>query len=276
MTVALSRKDLSVLFDKEKAAVNGKTEVAGDAAADEEAGEDGAPAKKKTMPWQKNFKKGKKAADKKKASGGKKASAPASKPAKTTESAEKKEKSPEPKLKEEGSESGSEENSEDEDEDVGTQDEEAEKSAPNDAGDSSEPEKDDDQLVKLQSDVAMRRQRLLEGKSQISHSVHCPHFPEDKQEFWWVYISDRKQQMLLTAPYHVTNLVQHEEIQLKFTAPFKPGFYTFAVCLRSDSYLGFDQMKDIKVIPSVRNLCCFEMFFRHSLMFALIIHSDGC
>ena len=173
----------------------------------------------------------------------------------------KKEKSPEPKLKEEGSESGSEENSEDEDEDVGTQDEEAEKSAPNDAGDSSEPEKDDDQLVKLQSDVAMRRQRLLEGKSQISHSVHCPHFPEDKQEFWWVYISDRKQQMLLTAPYHVTNLVQHEEIQLKFTAPFKPGFYTFAVCLRSDSYLGFDQMKDIKVIPSFRNLCCFEMFF---------------
>jgi translocation protein SEC63 len=109
------------------------------------------------------------------------------------------------------------------------------------------PEKDDDQLEKLQSDVAMRRQRLLEGKSQFSHSVYCPFYPEDKQEYWWAYITDRKQQMLLTAPYHITNLVEHEEIQLKFTAPFKPGFYTFAVCLRSDSYFGFDQMKDIKV-----------------------------
>ncbi len=75
-----------------------------------------------------------------------------------------------------------------------------------------------------------------------------------EKQFRWVYISDRKQQMLLTAPYHVTNLVHHEEIQLKFTAPFKPGFYTFAVCLRSDSYLGFDQMKEIKV-------CIFLLLF---------------
>jgi translocation protein SEC63 len=147
------------------------------------------------------------------------------------------------KAKEEESESCSEVEAEDEVELDESDDGEAE--AANNDG--SLPEKDDDQLEKLQSDVAMRRQRLLEGKSQFSHSVYCPFYPEDKQEYWWAYITDRKQQMLLTAPYHITNLVEHEEIQLKFTAPFKPGFYTFAVCLRSDSYFGFDQMKDIKV-----------------------------
>lgn len=45
----------------------------------------------------------------------------------------------------------------------------------------------------------------------------------------------------------MTELVDEEEIQLKFTAPRWPGVYVFAVCLRSDSYFGFDQMHDIKV-----------------------------
>jgi len=60
-------------------------------------------------------------------------------------------------------------------------------------------------------------------------------------------LSDRKSRTLLTVPYHVTELVDEEEIQLKFTAPRWPGVYVFAVCLRSDSYFGFDQMHDIKV-----------------------------
>lgn len=63
-----------------------------------------------------------------------------------------------------------------------------------------------------------------------------------------MYICDRKSHTLLTSPYHVTALVEEEEIQLKFTAPRWPGVYNFTVCLRSDSYLGFDQMYDIKVI----------------------------
>lgn len=33
----------------------------------------------------------------------------------------------------------------------------------------------------------------------------------------------------------------------KFTAPNWPGVYTFTVCLRSDSYMGFDQQKDLKL-----------------------------
>lgn len=36
-------------------------------------------------------------------------------------------------------------------------------------------------------------------------------------------------------------------MQLKFTAPPRPGIYSYQVCLRSDSYLGLDQSQDIKL-----------------------------
>ncbi|CAH0556466.1 unnamed protein product [Brassicogethes aeneus] len=91
------------------------------------------------------------------------------------------------------------------------------------------------------------REKALEGRSKTSHPVHCPLFPHDKQEYWWTYICDRKSKSLLTAPYHVTNLIDQETIELKFTAPHWAGLYTFTVCLRSDSYIGFDQQKDIKL-----------------------------
>ena len=70
-----------------------------------------------------------------------------------------------------------------------------------------------------------RREKALEGKSKISHSVHCPFFPDDKQEFWWCYIADRKNHQLITPPNHVTSLTDREEVELKFTAPQKPGMY---------------------------------------------------
>ena len=61
----------------------------------------------------------------------------------------------------------------------------------------------------------------------MSHSVHSPYFTDDKQEFWWCYISDRKNHALVTPPIHVTGLVEREEVELKFTAPAKPGMYIF-------------------------------------------------
>lgn len=106
-------------------------------------------------------------------------------------------------------------------------------------------EDDDVEWEKFQQKINKREK--LEGKSKTSHSVHSPLYPEDKQEYWWTYICDRKSKTLLTAPYHVTNLVDHEEIQLKFTAPRWPGIYVFTVCLRSDSYIGMDQQQDLKL-----------------------------
>lgn len=93
---------------------------------------------------------------------------------------------------------------------------------------------DDEEWERLQAKLNKRER--LEGKSRMSHTVHCPYFPEEKQEYWWTYICDRKSRTLLTAPYHVTNLVDKEEIQLRFTAPRWPGVYPFTVCLRSGKW----------------------------------------
>lgn len=62
---------------------------------------------------------------------------------------------------------------------------------------------------------------------------------QDKQEYWWTYICDRKSQTLLTAPYYVTNLVDQQEVQLKFTAPRWAGVFVFTVCLRSGDACNF-------------------------------------
>lgn len=106
-------------------------------------------------------------------------------------------------------------------------------------------EDDDVEWEKFQQKINKREK--LEGKSKVSHPVHCPLFPEEKYEYWWTYICDRKSRTLLTAPYHVTNLVHREEVALKFTAPKWPGVYVFTVCLRSDSYFGMDQQVDLKL-----------------------------
>jgi len=110
----------------------------------------------------------------------------------------------------------------------------------------SEDDMEDQEWARFQKKLN-KREKALEGRSKVSHSVHCPYFTDDKQEHWWVYISDRKSHSLVTPPYHVTSLVTEEEVELKFTAPGKPGHYTFTVCVRSDSYLGVDLMEDIKL-----------------------------
>lgn len=110
---------------------------------------------------------------------------------------------------------------------------------------SSSVEDDDTEWEKFQQ--RLQKRERLEGRSKTSHPVHCPYYPEDKQEYWWTYICDRKSHTLLTAPSHVTALAHRQDVTLRFTAPRWPGIYTLTCCLRSDSYLGMDQQQDIKL-----------------------------
>ncbi|CAL8086529.1 unnamed protein product [Orchesella dallaii] len=170
----------------------------------------------------------------------KNAPVPAIKPAKSAESAEKtKEMKALPDM-DDSEDDGASEGSPGSDSDSGSEN-------PDKQMATSGNEDDDDEWEKCQSRLAKNKERALEGKSKISHPVHCPYFPEVKQEYWWTYVSDRKNKQLVTAPYLVTNLVRVEECQLQFTAPRKPGHYKFTVCLRSDSFLGFDQLREIKL-----------------------------
>ncbi|KAK3758267.1 hypothetical protein RRG08_036537 [Elysia crispata] len=93
-----------------------------------------------------------------------------------------------------------------------------------------------------------KKENSLDTKLKESHVVHCPYYPGEKQEAWWVYLADRKRHLLVTAPVHVCSLKTEEEVQLKFSAPPKPGHYQYTVVMRSDSYYGdFDQSQNIKL-----------------------------
>lgn len=98
-------------------------------------------------------------------------------------------------------------------------------------------EDDEDEWGRRFQEKVLKKQKVFESKPRKSHSVHCPYFPDDKQEFWWVYVVDRKRFALVTAPLLVTSLVDTEEIELKFTAPHRPGIYAYTIVVRSDSYV---------------------------------------
>ncbi|GLH14484.1 AAEL007987-PA, partial [Gryllus bimaculatus] len=216
VTVTLYRRDMSVLFGDETVADKHVDES--HAEADQEGGGVGGGGEEeikkeeqaKKPVWQRQQKKGKKAGKK-----GPKHQKPNSKNTSVKKTEEKPVTSP--------------------------VESDAPKKAPVDTGD--ESELSDDEAEHTDDDETVEDDDTEWEKFQSPLSKR----EKDKQEYWWVYISDRKSHTLLTPPYHVTALVEEEEIQLKFTAPRWPNVYTFTVCLRSDSYLGFDQMHDIKL-----------------------------
>lgn len=105
---------------------------------------------------------------------------------------------------------------------------------------------DENEWMKFQERLS-KRDRGLEARSNKSHEVHCPRFPDVKQEYWWVYLCDKKAETPLTQPTLVTSLVDKEEFQLRLSAPAQASIYTITACLRSDSYFGFNEKQDIKV-----------------------------
>nr|XP_006123304.2 translocation protein SEC63 homolog [Pelodiscus sinensis] len=108
--------------------------------------------------------------------------------------------------------------------------------------------KDDEaEWQELQQSIQRKERALLETKSKITHPVYSLYFPEEKQEWWWLYIADRKDQTLISMPYHVCTLKDREEVELKFPAPSKPGNYQYTLYLRSDSFMGLDQVKPLKL-----------------------------
>uniref|UniRef100_A0A669DS16 Translocation protein SEC63 homolog n=1 Tax=Oreochromis niloticus TaxID=8128 RepID=A0A669DS16_ORENI len=106
---------------------------------------------------------------------------------------------------------------------------------------------DEEEWEALQQSIQRRERALLETKSKVTHPVYSLYFPEEKQEWWWLYIADRREHTLVSMPCHVCTLKDTEEVELKFSAPSKTGNYQYSVILRSDSYLGLDQIKPLKV-----------------------------
>ncbi|KAA8583126.1 hypothetical protein FQN60_015672 [Etheostoma spectabile] len=253
VTVILTRKRMAEVFEKEQESTPCLTE---EAATTEEA--QGDSSKTKTKVWQNKSKGAKKTAKSKKKKLTKKKATPAP-PAKTKQAngnvaenevvvaaaaaaATAVVKEDEDELSDKGSESDEGEANKDS---PSERDEDSDKQSDTEvdeiAGD------DEEEWEALQQSIQRRERALLETKSKVTHPVYSLYFPEEKQEWWWLYIADRRDQTLVSMPYHVCTLKDTEEVELKFPAPSKTGNYQYSVILRSDSYLGLDQIKPLKL-----------------------------
>ncbi|XP_020622876.1 translocation protein SEC63 homolog [Orbicella faveolata] len=105
---------------------------------------------------------------------------------------------------------------------------------------------DEAEWDRLQADVK-GRDPILDPKSKESHIVHAPYFPEEKQEWWWIYVTDRRKIELITPPQQIFNLKEEEKVDLRFQAPHKAKTYHYTVTLRSDSYLDFDVHQNFNI-----------------------------
>ncbi|XP_072297746.1 translocation protein SEC63 homolog [Eucyclogobius newberryi] len=252
VTVTLTRKRMVEVFEKEQESAPCP---AGEEAANAEDGQ-GDANKVKTKVWQNKNKGAKKTAKSKKKKLTKKKATPAASKAKQangnvagTEVAAGASAAATAAVKEEedeGSDRGSES-----DEGEANKDSPSEREEDSDKQSDTEADEiagdDEEEWEALQQSIQRRERALLETKSKVTHPVYSLYFPEEKQEWWWLYIADRKDQTLVSMPYHVCTLKDTEEVELKFPAPSKTGNYQYSVILRSDSYLGLDLIKPLKL-----------------------------
>ncbi|XP_063078917.1 translocation protein SEC63 homolog [Engraulis encrasicolus] len=248
VTVTLTRKKMAEMFEKEQAS----QQLASEDASQEDAGDSN--KNKSVKVWQNKNKSTKKAAKSKK-----KKPLPKKKPA-----AQQQAKGDKPRqangnvagnevvaaaAKEEeeaASDKGSESDEGEANKDTASErDDESDKQSDTEADEITGD--DEEEWEALQQSIQRRERALLETKSKVTHPVYSLSFPEEKQEWWWLYIADRRDQTLVSMPYHVCTLQDTEEVELKFPAPSKTGNYQYSVILRSDSFMGLDQIKPLKL-----------------------------
>lgn len=252
VTVTLTRKRMVEVFEKEQESTPCPGEEAGNA---EEAGDSN---KAKTKVWQNKNKGAKKTAKSKKKKLTKKKATPAPSKAKQAngnvagnEVAAGASAAAAPKEEEDdASDRGSESDDGEANKDSGSEREEDSDKQSDKQSDTEADEiagDDEEEWEALQQSIQRRERALLETKSKVTHPVYSLYFPEEKQEWWWLYIADRRDQTLVSMPYHVCTLKDTEEVELKFPAPSKTGNYQYSVILRSDSYMGLDLIKPLKL-----------------------------
>uniref|UniRef100_A0A8C5X115 Translocation protein SEC63 homolog n=1 Tax=Malurus cyaneus samueli TaxID=2593467 RepID=A0A8C5X115_9PASS len=206
--VTLTRQTMAEVFEKEQSIC----------AAEEQPTEDGQgdASKVKSKGWQQKNKGTKKASKSKKKKPLKKKSVPPSlqppkqQKQKQANGVEVVVKEEEEEVSDKGSESEEEETNRDsqsEKDDGSDRDSDREQ-------DEKQNKDDEAEWQELQQSIQRKERALLETKSKITHPVYSLFFPE---------------------------------VELKFPAPGKPGNYQYTVYLRSDSYMGLDQIKPLKL-----------------------------
>ncbi|GAA5970637.1 hypothetical protein JCM11641_007380 [Rhodosporidiobolus odoratus] len=79
--------------------------------------------------------------------------------------------------------------------------------------------------------------------------AHAPHFAKNRKPAWYIFVGDHKLNRVFVAPHRFTDMGegQTRTIRMTFQAPPGAGLYTFQVYVMSDSFVGTDAQKDMRM-----------------------------
>lgn len=89
-----------------------------------------------------------------------------------------------------------------------------------------------------------KKERIFKEKI-VTHPVHCPYWPMEKQEGWWMFLADQRHQ-LIGHPQKIDDLIDTKEVELFIPPVSQTGQYRFMLWLISDSYMGCDSRSMIE------------------------------
>ncbi|KAI8326544.1 DnaJ-domain-containing protein [Martensiomyces pterosporus] len=86
-----------------------------------------------------------------------------------------------------------------------------------------------------------------QDKQQKSPEAYCPYFAGRKDSQWWVSFANFQSGKLVVPPVRVSDLETERVVTIQFQAPPQQGTYSFHLAVKSDSYIGCDVLKEVKM-----------------------------
>lgn len=107
---------------------------------------------------------------------------------------------------------------------------------------------DDEEVTNALGGKVSAEALSTEGK-QIVGVSRAPHFPLERKPHWWIYLGDAKQDRIIVQPSKLTDVGPDKtrSFTIQFQAPPNAGMYTFVAQIKSDSYLGSDAQRFVKL-----------------------------
>ncbi|KAI1722542.1 dnaJ domain-containing protein [Ditylenchus destructor] len=112
---------------------------------------------------------------------------------------------------------------------------------------SSNAENGDDDDLWDEHESLRKKDTLLDSEPTNHHEVHCPYYTDEKYEWWYLYLVERKSRRLVSMVIPCKTLDKEKTVELRFSAPPQKGHYYFTLNVRSDSYLDSDYSIDVKM-----------------------------
>eukprot|EP00039_Didymoeca_costata_P001073 m.49417 g.49417 ORF g.49417 m.49417 type:complete len:236 (-) comp10615_c0_seq4:77-784(-) len=119
-----------------------------------------------------------------------------------------------------------------------------------DDDDDDDDEDEEDYVPPEIEDDGTDKSKLKEHKIRESVPVHCPLFPEVKEECWFVFLAMPRNDTCVTQPIKVFTLKDEteEEVELVFQTPPVADTYAFTLFVVSDSYDGVSFEEKVEMV----------------------------